>query len=73
MSMDYIRRHYGVPAKRGMKVRIVGNEGVRFDAVITGSRGAHLLLRIGGGRRSHQYHPTWNIEYIVTAKGASKS
>lgn len=72
MSMDYIRRHYGVPAKRGMKVRIVGTDGMRFEARITGSRGAYLLLRLPSGRRSHAYHPTSNIEYVLIAQGASK-
>lgn len=62
MSMDYIRRTYGVPAKRGMTVTIRG-DGTQFQARIVGSRGQYLRLWISGGKRSHLYHPTDALEY----------
>ena len=68
MSMDYIRRTYGVPAKRGMTVTICG-DGTRFQARIVGSRGQYLRLWIPGGKRSHLYHPTDSLEYPAAAKG----
>ena len=58
MSMAYIRRHYAVPAKRGM--RVVAN---RETGTITGSTGARLRIRIDGQRRAGLYHPTWRIQY----------
>jgi hypothetical protein len=62
MTMEYIRRTYGVPAKRGMMVTICG-DGVHFQARIVGSRGQYLRLWIAGGKRSHLYHPTDSITY----------
>lgn len=67
MSMEYIRRAYGVAAKRGMTVTICG-DGTRFQARIVGSRGQYLRLWIPGGKRSHLYHPTDSLEYPVQAR-----
>ncbi len=56
--MDYIRKAYGVPAKRGGRVNCEGRHGV-----ITGTRGPYLRIRIDGEKASRLYHPTWNIAY----------
>jgi hypothetical protein len=62
--MEYIRKAYGVPAKRGGKVKIItSRNGIEFDGVITGSRGARLRISINK-RRSGLYHPTDNIIYL---------
>ncbi len=55
--MSYIRNHYKVPAKRGMRIRFQGREGV-----ITGSA-AYLRVRMDDGERVH-LHPTWQVEYL---------
>jgi hypothetical protein len=63
-----IRAYYGVPAKRGGRVRL----GRRFgpfagcEGVITGSeRGAmRLLIRLDGQNYTGIYHPTWELEYL---------
>jgi hypothetical protein len=57
--MDYIRRHYNVPAKRFGRVKFQGKLGT-----ITGSDGAYLRIRLDGERRAGKYHPTWQIEYL---------
>lgn len=57
--MEYIRRVYKVPARRGLRVIANGKSGV-----ITGSRGAYLRIRLDGMKKSHSYHPTWNIDYF---------
>ena len=64
MSMEYIRHYYGVPAKRGTKVKIKSpaSPSVIFDGVIVGSKNAWLRVRVNG--RIMTYHPTDNIEYI---------
>lgn len=62
MSMDYIRRYYGVPAKRGARITFEGKPGV-----ITGSRGQYLIVRLDGDRKADIYHPTWHIEYVKAA------
>lgn len=66
MSMEYIRKTYSVPAKRGGKVRMVPPGGPAFaeNGVITGTRDAHLRVRMAGEKRSRLYHPTWCIEYL---------
>lgn len=57
-SAEYVRRYYGVPAKRGMKVAVDGNPGR-----ITGFRDAHLLVRFDGDRHPSPCHPTWRVDY----------
>lgn len=59
MSMDWIRRNYGVPAKVGGKVKFHG-----MDAVITSARGHYLRLKMEGAKRSVIVHPVWSMEYI---------
>lgn len=73
MSLDYIRRAYKVPAKRGGRVRIDGHLGT-----IIGSSGPHLMVRfdeawikpaVSARRvRVSACHPTWMVEYLPGAK-----
>lgn len=60
MSLDYIRRQYGVPAKKGQRVIALGHPGV-----ITGSLDAYIRVRLDGQSKSRVYHPTWRVEYIA--------
>ena len=67
MSMDYIRKRYGVPAKRGGRVRYIGNpDGKPVDGTITGAVAGtmHLYVRLDGNKRSYHFHPTWKLEYL---------
>lgn len=65
MSMDYIRKTYGVPARRGGKVRFRPTDGgVPCLGVIVGSRSAHLRVKFDGMRHSMSVHPTWQLEYL---------
>lgn len=57
-SLDYVRRYYGVPAKRGMRVTCDGKPGV-----ITSGAGAHIRVRLDGERHPYPYHPTWRVTY----------
>lgn len=56
--MEYIRVTYGVPAKRGARVKYGGAPGI-----ITGALSGYLRIRLDGENRSKLYHPTWNLEY----------
>ncbi len=58
MSMEYIRRYYKVPAKRGMRITFCGH-----PATITSTTGPYLRIRIDGDERTSVVHPTWRIEY----------
>ena len=65
MSMDYIRRTYGVPAKRGARVRLNWcPPAPAVEGVITGAAGARLRIRLDGEKRSRTAHPTWCVEYL---------
>ena len=67
VSMDYIRRTYGVPAKRGARVLVdwYPPEPAR-EGTITGADGARLRIRLDGDERSRIAHPTWRVEYSKT-------
>lgn len=67
MSMDYIRRSYGVPAKRGARVSFSGNIGrTPLIGTIIGSSGARLLVLFDGEANRRVLHPTWELEYLKT-------
>jgi hypothetical protein len=59
-NMDYIRKYYGVPAKRGMRV-IYGASGY---GTIVGSKGCYLRIRMDGERKVKSYHPEYLLTYI---------
>ena len=71
MSMDKIRRYYGVPAKRGARVRYTGEGADKPEfGTITGTNGAHLRIRLDGQKISYLFHPTWQIEYLGASHDA---
>jgi hypothetical protein len=65
MSMDYIRRTYGVPAKRGGRVRYTGSKHADQLGTIVASRGCYLRIRLDGKKHAGNYHPTWALEYLA--------
>lgn len=64
MSLEYIRTYYRVPARRGGRVEYTGDKGQDRRGTITGSRGAHLLIRLDDDKRTYVFHPTWEIRYL---------
>lgn len=67
MSLPYIRKTYGVPAKRGGRIRFTpyGKESARVGT-ITGSINAHLRVRFDGEKKSSYLHPDFGVEYLPT-------
>lgn len=63
MSMDYIRKNYGVPAKRGGRVEYTGC-GKAELGTITGADGAYLCIRLDGLKQAGNFHPTWELRYL---------
>lgn len=57
-TMEWIRRNYGVPARHGMHVTYAGK-----PAVILGTCGPYLRLRVEGERRTLINHPTYLMVY----------
>jgi hypothetical protein len=60
-GFDWIRSHYPVPAKPGMRIECDGRAGR-----ITSVAGGHLVLHFDGepARRRHHAHPCWRVKYF---------
>ena len=64
MSMEWVRKNYGVPAKRGGRVEYNGSRsGPRLGTIIA-SVGPHLRIRLDGDKDALIYHPTWELRYL---------
>lgn len=66
-AFDYIRKHYGVPAKQGQRIKYTGEYPPLFGT-ITGARGGHIRVVMDGEKHSGLFHPTWSIEYLKEEK-----
>jgi len=66
MSMAYIRRAYGVPAKRGGRVAWDTSKGTREGAI---TRATHYVyIRFDGDRHSRAMHPCEDgLRYLEAA------
>lgn len=67
MSIAWIRKTYGVPAKRGTRVRYTGDCTARGEprlGTIGGAAGQYLRIRMDGDSFSGRYHPTYALEYL---------
>lgn len=63
MSLDYIRRHYGVPAEIGRRVRINGRDGVIAEDLMDHPY-IGVLMDDDPPHRIGTYHPTHMVEYL---------
>lgn len=70
-SLEYIRETYGVPAKRGGRIRYTGNT-EPIDGTITSASGPYIRVRFDDRKITVRLHPTWNIKYL-TPCGAKES
>lgn len=69
MSMDYIRRTYGVPAKRGARIQFDGgdpHDGPQLGTITSATCSGHIRVRFDGQRRVCRLHPTWAVQYLNT-------
>ena len=69
--MDYIRRTYGVPARRGGRLVYTDSAGVEFFCTIkSATSSGHLMVlvddRVPGYRGRMKLHPTWRVEFLKT-------
>lgn len=55
--MDYVRRTYGVPAKRGGRVIIDDGSITARHGTITSARQGRLRVRVDGDKHPRIYHP----------------
>ena len=66
MSMEYIRRFYHVPAKRGGRVEYTGCGSTELGT-IRSARGSCLNIQLDGLRYAMPFHPTWELRYLPAA------
>jgi hypothetical protein len=64
-SFDYVRRYYGVPAGRGVRVTVEGRPGR-----ITSGNGHYIRVLFDGERRPRICHPTWEVVYLSAETSA---
>jgi len=70
MSMEYIRKTYGVPAKRGARIEFTGSIGGRpQNGTIIGTDGARLRVLFDGEATRRILHPTWSLRYLDVEAG----
>ena len=63
MSMEYIRKTYGVPAKRGGRVEYNANGG-KIGGTIRSARGPYIYVQLDGDSFTIPLHPTWQLRYL---------
>jgi hypothetical protein len=62
--MEYIRKAYGVPAKRGGRIEWTDSNGAKWGGTIRSAKDARLRVYLHGLRRISTLHPTWNIKFL---------
>lgn len=67
MTMEYIRKTYHVPAKRGGRVRYTGGP-TPIDGTITSASGPYIRVRLDDRKMTVRLHPTWEVQYIAEGK-----
>jgi hypothetical protein len=66
MSMEWVRKTYGVPAKRGGRIIYTGSSEPEYGTIV-GTRSGRLLIRLDGMKYTHPlpFHPTYELRYLA--------
>lgn len=68
MSMDYIRKAYGLTCKRGQRVRYSPPGKQPREGTIMGARGQYLRIKLdplpGMVCHTSDFHPTWCLSFL---------
>jgi len=62
--MEYIRKTYGVTAKRGGKVKFVTRSGTVWLGHIRSAENGRLRVKFEGMDYVSTIDPVWNLEYL---------
>ncbi len=65
MGMEFIRKRYSVPAKRGGRIRFERQK----TGTIVAARYGKLRVRFDGEKRISHLHPAWEVEYLPAEIG----
>lgn len=68
-GMAYIRQAYGVPAKRGARIKFTDSRGGMWEGAIRSAQDGKLRVRLDTVNGIVILHPTWNIRYLLSAQG----
>jgi hypothetical protein len=63
--LEYVRETYQVPAFVGARVRYTGGK-EPIEGTIIGERAGMIRVRLDGQKRSYNFHPKWEMEYLPT-------
>lgn len=63
MSIEWVRKTYKVPAKRGGRVEYTGSKQMRLGTITSASHG-RLNIRLDGEKYPAPFHPTWELRYL---------
>ncbi|WP_430252432.1 hypothetical protein [Neorhizobium sp. DAR64860/K0K1] len=65
MSMEWIRKRYGVPAKRSGRVEYTGGKTPEFGTILAAREG-RLRIRLDVMEYTHPlpFHPTYELRYL---------
>lgn len=62
MCMAWVRKYYGVPAKRGLRVAYT-YRGYRLGVITSATHGRINIRFDGETNTTMQFHPTFEIDY----------
>lgn len=62
-AMEWVRRAYKVPAKRGGRVEYSG-DGTPELGTIKSASGGRLNIKLDGVKHVMPFHPTWRLKYL---------
>lgn len=63
VSVGYVRKAYGVPARRGGRVEYTGDGKPKLGTIKSAS-GGHLNIQLDGVKNTVPFHPTWKLRYL---------
>lgn len=66
MTMEQIRKQYGVPAKRGARVEYTGGAKPETGTIVRAS-GSCIVVKLDGRADPYPLHPTWKLRYLPGA------
>lgn len=66
MSLAWVRKNYGVPAKRGARVIYSGGE-TAVPGTVRSARYGKVYIQLDGTSQSRPFHPTWKLSYLSVA------
>ena len=72
MTMARVRKYYGVPARRGMRVIYTGSGEIQFGTIRSAGMNLRLNIQLDGLKHTKPFHPTWELEYLPWTEKEAK-